>query len=165
MAWHVPPLWAQASAGAQTGVAGSRVAARQAQMWRATEAVLAAVAEDVRQGLLETVGVASRRVTGERCAVALELPPQTDVEMVARAIDLENVEAWCEGGQVHVGIGPWYSTKDVDQVVLCATKVVHVLLGLHAAPPPQSFSQRMMAAVAQVLALLQPASSARDAQK
>ncbi len=48
---------------------------------------------------------------------------------------MENVEAWCdENRYVHAAIGPWYSTKDVDQVVLSITKVVHVKLGLHAMP-------------------------------
>jgi hypothetical protein len=116
----------------------------------------------VRQGLLETVGVNSRLIEGERCGIAIELPPGTDLEMIARAIDLENVEAWLgEDGQAHVAIGPWYSTKDVDQVVLTTTKVVHVLLGLHAVCSlPQvenlSFARRVMRSAADVLVLLKP---------
>lgn len=94
---------------------------------------LAAVANDVRLGLQETVGIDAKWVEGERASVVISLPEGTDTHFIARAIDLENVEAWCdEHNQVHVAIGPWYSTKDVDQVVLSITKVVHVLLGLHA---------------------------------
>lgn len=95
---------------------------------------LASVANDVRLGLQETVGIAAQWSEGERASVVITLPEGTDSQFIAHAIDLENVEAWCdEYNRVHVAIGPWYSTKDVDQVVLSITKVVHVLLGLHAA--------------------------------
>ena len=100
---------------------------------------LAALAEDVRTGLLETVGIRSRLVEGEKASILLDLPFGTDTELIARAVDLENVEAWRDPhGKVHVAIGPDYSTKDVDQVVLSVTKVVHVLLGLHAPKPSTS---------------------------
>lgn len=68
-----------------------------------------------------------------RASVVITLPEGTNARHIALAIDLENVEAWCdEDGRVHVAIGPWYTTKDTDQVVLSVTKVTHVLLGLHA---------------------------------
>lgn len=136
----------------------SQVAERQRELFAATQQVLAAIAEDVRQGLLETVGIHSRPTSGPKCAIILELAPNTDAAVIAAAIDRENVEAWCANGKVHVAIGPWYTTKDVDQVVLSVTKVMHVMLGLHAAPVcelpgAKSLSQRLLAAATQVLTL------------
>ncbi|HEY2384342.1 MAG TPA: hypothetical protein VGK48_24465 [Terriglobia bacterium] len=112
-----------------------------------TRKTLSTIAEDVRRGLLETVGIQSRLLESERTAIEIDLPPGADMELIARAIDLENVEAWLDkGSRVHVAIGPWYSTKDVDQVVLSVTKVVHVLLGLHASKPePQGVLHRWLA--------------------
>ncbi len=156
LAWRVPPIVSNARDGAIPGPADSRVPRAQKQLHAATRAVLKAVAEDVSTGLRETVGVGSALAEGDRSSVVLELPPGTDTEQIARAIDLENVEAWCaEDGRVHVGIGPWYSTKDVDQVVLSIIKVVHVLLGLHASdvqPQPKRFLQKILTSVAEVLA-------------
>jgi hypothetical protein len=156
MAWTLPPLMQQTLS--VTDMKGSQVALRQQELLAATRAVLEAVAEDVRQGLLETVGLHSRPAQGEKCGIVLELAPGTDAAQIAEAIDLENVEAWCVNGQVHVAIGPWYTTKDVDQVVLSVTKVIHVLLGLHAAPvceipATKSLSQRLLAAATHVLTL------------
>lgn len=55
--------------------------------------VLTAAAKDVREGLLETVGVDSPlSLEGERCLMILHLPEGTDTEKIARAIDLENIE-------------------------------------------------------------------------
>ena len=109
----------------------------QTQLAQATQQALAAVARDVVSGLQETVGLQSQWgtefVEHAKCSVILELPSEADPEYIAKAIDLENVEAWCdENRRVHVAIGPWFSTKDVDQVVLSVTKVIHVLLGMHA---------------------------------
>lgn len=137
---------------------GSSVLLSQRRLLEAMRATLAAVAADVRGGLLETVGVAATLVEGERSSVVLELPREVvgaEAEKIARAIDMENVEAWVgEGSRVHVGIGPFYTTKDVDQVVLSVTKVIHVMLGMHAtdAPAkPKTLSQRALSAVAEVL--------------
>jgi hypothetical protein len=156
LAWELPPIMQQTRS--VTEVKGSQVGVRQQQLFVATRAVLDAVAEDVRLGLLETVGLHCRPAQTEKCAIILELAPGTNAAQIAEAIDLENVEAWCVGGQVHVAIGPWYSTKDVDQVVLAVTKVIHVLLGLHAAPVCESpatktLSQRFLTAATQVLTL------------
>lgn len=75
----------------------------------------------MRAGLLETVGVDCQLVIDDYCSITLNLPEGTDTQLVARAIDLENVEAWLdESKKVHIAINPWYSTKDVDQIVLCA---------------------------------------------
>ena len=163
MAWPVPPLMQNAKDGIPASPKGSQVSARQQELLRATRKALLAISKDVRQGLLETVGIESRLVESDRFAMEIELPPQTDNAMadaaiIAQAIDLENVEAWCENGKVRVAIGPWYTTKDVDQVVLCVTKVVHVLLGLHAPPPKQSFWQRLLSSVAEVASVQQQAS-------
>lgn len=116
---------------------------------------MTAIATDVRGGLLETVGVESRFSADDgRCAMILELPANADAEQVARAIDLENVEAWRDAdGKVRVGVSPWLSTKDVDQTVLCTIKVVHVLLGLHAGADakPKTLKQKLLTAIADVM--------------
>ena len=94
---------------------------------------LAAVAADVRRGLLETVGLESEWWTDdpERASVVISLPPEIDPAYAARAIDLENLEAWTDAdGRLHVAIGAYYSTKDADQVVLCAIKVLSEYTGL-----------------------------------
>ena len=120
---------------------GSMVPWAQNQLFQATRQALAAIAQDVANGLAETVGLRcawdTELAAEQRCSVILEIPVALlagiEAAYLARAIDLENVEAWCdEQQQVHVAIGPWYSIKDVDQVVLSITKVMHVKLGLHA---------------------------------
>ncbi|MDQ3323087.1 MAG: hypothetical protein M3525_11765 [Acidobacteriota bacterium] len=132
--------------------------AKQKKMFAATNEVLAAVAKDMREGLLETVGVeSSLSLDGGSCSIILDLPEQTDTEQIAQAIDAENVEAWRdEAGKVHVAVNPWYSTKDVDQAVLCAIKVIHVLLGIHAtdaAIQPKTFGQKLRASLAEILSI------------
>lgn len=121
---------------------------------KTTLATLEAVYADVRGGLLETVGVDCALSIAERCSVVLNLPDACNAEQIARAIDLENIEAWCdENGRVHVALSPWLSTKDVDQTVLCAVKVIHVLLGIHAtdnAAPP-TFGQKILSTVAEIM--------------
>lgn len=128
----------------------------QAKMLKTTRAVLNSIAADVRGGLLETVGVkSSLSLAGERCSMVLELPEGTDTELIARAIDAENIEAWNdEQGRVHVAINPWYSTKDVDQTVLCTIKVIHVLLGIHAtdAARPKTFKEKLLTSVMDIMA-------------
>lgn len=135
-------------------------------MLNATRDVLAAIAKDVRGGLLETVGVeSSLSLDGERCSVVLELPEQTDTELVARAIDAENIEAWRdEQNKVHIAINPWYSTKDVDQAVLCTIKVIHVLLGIHASDTaqPKTIGQKLLASVMDIMAAQKGADKTRD---
>lgn len=155
-AWRVPPLWNDLLAGEVAPPSGSSVLKNQRALIAAARETLEAIAADVRAGLLETVGVGSRLIVGERCSVALELPAGADVELIARAIDQENVEAWTdETNVVHVGINPWYSTKDVDQTVLSTIKVIHVLLGIHAcdfAPEaPQNRLQKLLTALTDVL--------------
>ncbi|MGH9841769.1 MAG: hypothetical protein ACREEM_23695 [Blastocatellia bacterium] len=146
MAWRIPAVMANIQTLANEKPVGSMLPWAQTQMFNATQQALAAVAQDVANGLAETVGI--RCVWGtelradERCSVVIELPPGADPEYVARAIDMENVEAWCdENRYVHVAIGPWCSTRDVDQVVLSITKVVHVKLGLHAMPKQVSVAR------------------------
>jgi hypothetical protein len=143
MAWRIPAVMAGMRNPANEKPVGSMVPWAQTQLFNATQQALAAVAQDVANGLAETVGIrcawGTEMKAEERCSVVLELPASADPEYLARAIDLENVEAWCdENRYVHVGIGPWHSIKDVDQVVLSITKVVHVKLGLHAMPQKAS---------------------------
>ena len=86
----------------------------------------------------------------------LILPDGVDTERIASAIDAENVESWCdESNRVHIAVDPWYSTKDVDQTVLSATKVIHVLLGLHANDADRSMSlgQKFKVSLAEILSL------------
>lgn len=163
MAWRLPLVAPLARGKRITGPEGSTVARAQMHLLESTRMALAAVANDVRLGLAETVGVPAEWVEGEIASVKLTLPPDTDTKLIAQAIDLENVEAWCdEDGQIHIAIGPWYSTKDVDQVVLTTTKVVHVLLGLHAPPPPQTFLQRVLSAVTAIAKIQQQATRSSE---
>ncbi len=145
---------------------GSNVPQNQKKMLNATGEVLTAIAGDVRGGLLETVGIeSSLSLDDGRCSVVLELPAGTDAELVAQAIDAENVEAWRDdAGKVHVGINPWYSTKDVDQTVLCTIKVIHVLLGIHAsdAAQPKTFKQKLLSSVADIMAAQKGVAKRKD---
>ncbi len=160
MAWHVPLIMRNLQGEANAAPEGSNVPGAQRQLLAATRATLSAIGADVRAGLLETVGIESKLAEGERASIVLELPSGTDTESVARAIDMENVEAWCdEEGRVHVAISPWYSTKDVDQTVLSIIKVVHVLLGLHASDQqgartqPKGLVQRFLASMLEIMLL------------
>lgn len=166
LAWRVPPVVSNLEGDSAAGPEDSRVPRAQEKLLAATRAALDAVAEDVKTGLGETVGVGSALAEGDRSSVVIELPPGADTEQIARAVGLENVEAWRDAdGRVHVGIGPWYSTKDVDQVVLSITKVVHVMLGLHASdvpPRPKGFVQKILTSVAEVLAAQKRAAGKKD---
>ncbi len=156
-AWLIPPVWKSLQENTLNVPEGSSVPQNQKKMFGATGEVLTAIVKDVREGLLETVGVESLLSLADgRCSIILELPEGTDTELVARAIDAENVEAWRdESGKVHVGINPWYSTKDVDQTVLCTIKVIHVLLGIHASDgetaKPKTLKQKLLASFAEVM--------------
>jgi hypothetical protein len=118
-------------------------------------AKLTEIAVDVRQGLLETVGVDSEFSTNNgRCSIMLKLSVETDTKTIAEAIALENADAWCDKfGQVHLGISPFYSIKDVDQSVLSAIKVIHVLLGLHAVceVKPKNFAQKLLHSLTDIM--------------
>lgn len=120
-----------------------------------------AIAGDMRGGLLETVGVESRlSLAGEKCSMVLELPEGTDTNHIAEAIYAENIEAWCDSaGHVNIAVNPWYSTKDVDQAVLCAIKVIHVLLSLHGGDKPEtlSFKQRLFKSISDIIQIQQEA--------
>ncbi len=165
-AWQIPPVWKNLQENDLVVPEGSSVPQNQKKMLKATGEVLTAIAGDVRGGLLETVGIeSSLSLDDGRCSVVLELPAGTDTELVARAIDLENVEAWRDdAGKVHVGINPWYSTKDVDQTVLCTIKVIHVLLGIHAsdAAQPKTFKQKLLSSVADILAAQKGVAKRKD---
>lgn len=137
--------------------ANSRVPQKQRNLAKAIDEVLRAIAADVRAGLLETVGIESEfSVDGERCAMILHLPENADAELIARAIDAENVESWLdESGKVRVGINPWFSIKDVDQTVLSTIKVIHVLLGIHAtdADKPKTFKEKLIKSISEIMEL------------
>ena len=113
------------------------------------------IAEDVKQGLLETVGVESDfSLDDNRCSMLLKFSAEVDSKTIAEAISLENADAWCdEFGQVHLGISPFFSVKDVDQTILSAIKVIHVLLGLHAVceVKPLTFMQKVFQSISEVL--------------
>ena len=154
-AWRIPPVWKDLQKNVLSVPEGSIVPQKQEVLLRATREALAAIGRDVRGGLLETVGVeSSLTIDDERCSMVLQLPAGTDTALIARAIDLENIEAWCDQrGRAHVGISPWYSTKDVDQTVLCTIKVVHVLLGLHAGDSarPKTFKQKLFQSISEII--------------
>ena len=153
-AWRVPPVWNALQTGKASAPENSKVLSEQNQLWKATEAAIDAVFADVRQGLRETVGVDCTLNIVERCSVVLSLPDGTNTEQIARAIDMENIEAWRdETERVHVCLSPWFSTKDVDQAVLSTVKVIHVLIGIHAADnaAPPTFGQKIFGAVAEIM--------------
>ncbi len=156
-AWRVPPVWKNLQSG-ETAAApeNSKVLATQKTLLNATLGAIEAVYEDVRNGLRETVGVECVLEIEERCSVVLILPENADAGQIAEAIDLENIEAWRdEQNRVHVGISPWFSTKDVDQTVLAPVKVIHVLLGIHATDTeqPKSFGQKILSSMAEIMSL------------
>ena len=154
LAWEPPPVWKSLQSGDTPALENSKVFANQKLLMKTTLATLEAVFDDVREGLLETVGVGCELSIEGKCSFVLNLPENTDTEQIARAIDLENVEAWRDAtGRVHVALSPWLSTKDVDQTVLCPVKVIHVLLGIHAtdnAAPP-TFKEKIFSAVADIM--------------
>ena len=156
LAWRFPLVWRDLRENVLSAPEGSYVLQYQQRLKKASEEVLESIAQDVRCGLLETVGVESSFSTDDgRCSMILELPEGTDTELIARAIDAENVEAWRdERGKVHIAINPWYSTKDIDQTVLSAIKVIHVLLGLHAADakePLKTFKQKLLKSISEIM--------------
>ncbi len=156
LAWRVAPVWKALQTGEASTPENSKVLSNQKRLVKAAQATLEAVFADVQTGLRETVGVACSLAVGERCSVVLDLPDETDTEQIARAIDLENIEAWRdETNRVHVGLSPWFSTKDVDQTVLSTVKVIHVLLGIHASDSaePQTFGQKVLSTVAEIMNL------------
>ncbi|HEV8160365.1 MAG TPA: hypothetical protein VGP58_15140 [Pyrinomonadaceae bacterium] len=156
LAWRIPPVWKDLQTGEASAPENSKVLQNQKQLMKVTLTTLDAIFADVRQGLRETVGIDCELVVDERCSVVLNLPAETDTETIARAIDLENIEAWCDdSGRVHVGISPWFSTKEVDQTVLSPVKVIHVLLGVHASDSaePKTFGQKIFGAVAEIMTL------------
>lgn len=165
-AWRIPPIWRDLQRGSFDVPPGSTVPQNQEKLLRATRDVLNSIARDVQTGLLETVGIESELSTDDDlCSMRLILPEATDAEFIARAIDAENVEAWIDSnGKVHVVINPWYSTKDVDQTVLSTTKVIHVLLGLHAtdSAQPKTLKQKLLAGVREVMLIQKKAAKKSD---
>ena len=156
LAWRVPPVWKTLQTGEAIAPENSKVLASQNQLLKATDAAINHVFADVRQGLRETVGVDCSLVVDDRCSATLNLADGTDTEQIARAIDMENIEAWRdEMGRVHICLSPWFSTKDVDQTVLSAVKVIHVLLGIHAADnaAPPTLKQKIFGAVAEIMSI------------
>lgn len=152
----MPPVWKSLQTGEASAPENSKVLPNQKQMMKAVSATLDAVFNDVRMGLLETVGIDCTLAIDERCSAVLKLPEGTDTEKIARAIDLENTEAWCDDEKrVHVCLSPWFSTKDVDQTVLSPVKVIHVLLGVHAsdAAQPKTFKEKILSSVAEIMNL------------
>ncbi len=154
-AWRIPPVWEKLQGNNYDVPENSRVPQKQRELLKSTMSVLESIVADMRGGLLETVGVESSFLIDDgRCSIILDLPETADTELIARAIDAENVEAWRNSqGKVCVAVNPWYSTKDVDQAVLCAIKVVHVLLGIHATDEnrPKTFKQKILKSLQEIL--------------
>jgi hypothetical protein len=104
MAWQTPAVYRGLQNGSVAAAAtkASKVLGRQKQLAAAARATLDSVYADVREGLSETVGINCTLEINDRCSVALELPDNTDTALIARAIDLENVESWLdEAGRVN----------------------------------------------------------------
>lgn len=111
----------------------SMVPYAQEKLSAAINYALAAIAADVRQGLLETIGLESEWWTddAEKSSIVIFLPDNVQAEYAARAIDSENLEAWLDDEKrLHVAISPFYTAKDVDQTVLCVVKVLCQFTGL-----------------------------------
>ena len=105
----------------------------QEKLQTAINYALAAVASDVRQGLLETVGLESEWWTdnNDAASMVVHLPKNINMDYVVEAINCENLEVWLDGERLlHIAISPFYTTKDVDQTVLCIVKVVCRFTGL-----------------------------------
>ena len=157
MAWEFPPIWEGVQANTFSVPKGSSVLQKQEILFKAIREVITAIAKDIREGLLETVGVeSSLSMDDGRCSMILELPEKVDTGQIARAIDLENIEAWCDAeNRVHIAISPWFSTKDVDQTVLSAVKVVHVLLGIHAGDEkqPRTLKEKILSSISEIIQL------------
>lgn len=156
-AWRIPAVWENIQDDVLEIPEGSTVLKDQEKMLRATNDVLASVAKDIREGLLETVGVESTlSIDDGRCTMVLSLPDGSDTGKIAEAIDLENIEAWRDtAGNVHIAVAPWFSTKDVDQTVLSAVKVIHVMLGIHATDTvePKTIKEKLISSVMEVMQL------------
>jgi len=167
-AWRIPPIWKSLQESVLTVPEGSTVPQRQKKMLGATNEVLTAVGKDVREGLLETVGIdSSLSLDDGRCSMVLHLPGNADAKKIAQTIDLENIEAWLdENNKVHIAVSPWYSTKDVDQTVLSAVKVIHVMLGVHAsdmeAARPKTLKEKLLLSVMEVLQIQKSAEREKD---
>ncbi len=156
-AWRIPAVWESLQGNVLEIPEGSTVLKDQEKMLRSSRDVLASMAKDIREGLLETVGVESTlSINDGRCSMVLSLPDGSDTEKIARAIDLENIEAWRDAsGNVHIAVAPWFSTKDVDQAVLSAVKVIHVMLGIHATDTarPKTIKEKLLSSVMEVMQL------------
>lgn len=116
------------------------IAWSQTSLLHAAQTTLASIAADVHTGLQQTVGATAEWISDvdkndPRASVVIGgLPEDSNREMIARAIDLENVEAWLDkDSRVRVGISLWMTTQDIDQTVLAVTKVLHVKYGMHVA--------------------------------
>ncbi len=137
LAWRVPEVVAETAQNGVSQTVSQSVGNSQQKLLRATHATLAAIAAEVEQGLAETVGVKCALSVNDRASVILELAPENlksfSPQQIAEAIEMENVEAWCDDdGKIHVGINPWLTAKETDQTILVIVKVTHVLLGMHA---------------------------------
>ncbi len=154
-AWVIPPVWKFLKDNNYEDPENSTVPRDQIKLIKETERVLQSIARDMRLGLLETVGIESVFSTAnDRCSIVLQLPDGSDAGQIAAAVDAENIESWLDAqGKVNVAVNPWFSTKDVDQAVLSTIKVIHVLLGVHAADdaPPPTFKQKLFASLAEIL--------------
>jgi hypothetical protein len=94
----------------------------------------AAVSRLVIVGIGEAIGVvAFPSVDG--AGVSLALPVEGHAETVVQALLAENVTAYLseDAGRTWatVGVAPWYRADEIDHVVLCVAKVIHVIFGIH----------------------------------
>lgn len=129
LAWRTPKVFS----GNTSVPEDSMVPYMQEKLLASINYTLAAIASDIKEGLLQTVGLESEWWTEnpEKASVVIYLPENINPEYAAHAIDLENLEAWIDDKKrLHIAISPFYTTKDVDQTVLCIVKVVCEFTGL-----------------------------------
>lgn len=121
------------------------LAARQLALVQQMTALQQAVAQQVAQGLYETLGMTAQ-VTRDLDGVALTLDDDVHLGFVAESINLEGAWSEVRDEQVILLVQPWFSAEEIDQTILSAVKVMHVLLGIH--PPDLDVEAHLQSAAA-----------------
>jgi hypothetical protein len=110
------------------------IAREQHDVARAIAKLQRSVCLQVAQGLVEALGVKAWPCP-DRIGVWVQLPNDSDVNEVAKAVRLEGASARpaSDGNYLLLDVQPWFDEQEVEQTVLCCAKVLHVMLGIH--PP------------------------------
>ena len=121
------------------------LATQQVALVQQMTALQQAVAQQVVQGLFETLGMTAR-LTDDLDGVALVLDDDVHLGFVVESINLEGAWSEVRGEQVVLLVQPWFSAEEIDQTILSAVKVLHVLLGIH--PPDLDVEAHLLSATA-----------------